>query len=83
MYTLHYTFHNTVENFSACCNTSCGIKLAASQADRLRSACSLGWQLPWWLFHREVIIHVLRETWSKISVLFYAIFLPGNQTQGF
>ena len=30
-----------MENFSACCNTSRGIKLAASQADRLRSACSL------------------------------------------
>ena len=36
-----YTFHSTIENFSACCNTSHGIKLAASQADRLRSACSL------------------------------------------
>ena len=41
IYTLHYTFHSTIENFSACCNTSCGTKLAASQADRLRSACSL------------------------------------------
>ena len=30
---LHYTFHNTIENFSARCKTSCGIKLAASQAD--------------------------------------------------
>ena len=38
---LHYTFHTTIENFSACCNTSRGIKLAASQASRLRSACSL------------------------------------------
>ena len=38
---LHYTFHTTIENFSACCNTSRGIKLAASQAWRLRSACSL------------------------------------------
>ena len=34
---LHYTFHSTIENFSACCNTS----LAASQVDRLRSAHSL------------------------------------------
>ena len=40
-YTLHYTFHSTIVNFSACCNTSRGIKLAASRADRLRSACSL------------------------------------------
>ena len=38
---LHYTFHSTIENFSACYNTSSGIKLAASKADRLRSACSL------------------------------------------
>ena len=37
----HYTFHSTIVNFSACCNTSRGITLAASQADRLRSACSL------------------------------------------
>ena len=35
------TFHSTIENFSACCNTSRGIKLGASQADRIRSACSL------------------------------------------
>ena len=38
---LHYTFYSTIENFSACCNTSRGIKLVASQADRLRSAYSL------------------------------------------
>ena len=31
----------TLQIFSACCNTSRGIKLTASQADRLRSACSL------------------------------------------
>ena len=37
----HYTFHSTIENFSACCNPSPGVKLAASQADRLRSACLL------------------------------------------
>ena len=36
---LHFSQHD--REFSACCNTSCGIKLAASQADRLRSACSL------------------------------------------
>ena len=30
-----------MENFSACCNTSHGIELAASQADHLRSVCSL------------------------------------------
>ena len=38
--TLH-TFHSTIENFYACCNTSRGIKLAASQADHLSLACSL------------------------------------------
>ena len=38
---LHYTFHTAIENFSACCNTFRGIKLAASQASRFRSACSL------------------------------------------
>ena len=38
---LHYTFNSTIKNFSACCNTSRGIKLAVSEADRLRSACSL------------------------------------------
>ena len=38
---LPYNFDTTIENFSACCNTSRGIKLAASQASRLRSACSL------------------------------------------
>ena len=37
----HYTFHSMIKNFSACFNTLCGIELAASQADRLRSACSL------------------------------------------
>ena len=37
--TLHYL--STIENFSACCNTSRGIKLAASKASRLRWACSL------------------------------------------
>ena len=36
-----YTFYSTIKNFSACCNTSRGIKLAASQADRLRLDCSL------------------------------------------
>ena len=30
-----------MEKFYACCNTSCGIKLAASQADHLSLACSL------------------------------------------
>ena len=38
---LHYTFHSTIENFSACCNTSRGIKLSASQTSRFRAACSL------------------------------------------
>ena len=38
---LHYTFYSTIKNFSACCNTSRGIKLAASQADCLCSASSL------------------------------------------
>ena len=38
---LHYSFHSTIENFSACCTTSRGIKLAASQASRIHSACSL------------------------------------------
>ena len=45
IYTLHYTFHSTIENFSACCNTLRDIKLAASQADRLRSACLLAKRL--------------------------------------
>ena len=30
--TFHYTFHSTIKNFSACCNTSRAIKMAASQA---------------------------------------------------
>ena len=47
---LHYTFHSTIENFSACYNTSRGIKLAASQASRLRSACSLAIKLRWNIF---------------------------------
>ena len=38
---LTFTFHSTIENFSACCNTWRGIKLTASQTLRLRSACSL------------------------------------------
>ena len=38
---LHCTFYSTIENCSACCTTSRGIKLAASQALLLRSACSL------------------------------------------
>ena len=42
----HYTFHSTIENFSACCNPSRGVKLAASQADRLRSACLLATTKP-------------------------------------
>ena len=37
------TPYSTIENFSACHNTLRGIKLATSQADRLRSA----WQLPY------------------------------------
>ena len=41
---LHFSQHD--REFSACCNTSCGIKLAASQADRLRSACSLAINAP-------------------------------------
>ena len=36
-----FSSSSTIENFSACCNTLRGIKLAAPQADRLRSACSL------------------------------------------
>ena len=38
---LHYTFHSMIEDFSASCNTLRGIKLAASQANRLCSACLL------------------------------------------
>ena len=33
--------YSIIENFAACHNTLRGIKLATSQADRLRSACSL------------------------------------------
>ena len=38
---LHYTFHSMIEDFSASCNTLRAIKLAASQANRLCSACLL------------------------------------------
>ena len=57
---LHYTFHTTIENFSACCNTSRGIKLAASQASHLLSACSL-------TINRAVFFNLDKRTTFKRS----------------
>ena len=53
------TPYSTIENFSACHNTLRGIKLATSQADRLRSACSLAITL-----YQTHIVLCPRQVWG-------------------
>ena len=59
---LHYTFHSRIKNFSACCSTSCGIKLAPSQASRLRWACLL--EIKTWECSDDII--KLRQKYCKL-----------------
>ena len=53
------TPYSTIENFSACHNTLGGIKLATSQADCLRSACSLAITL-----YQTHIVLCPRQIWG-------------------
>ena len=53
------TPYSTIENFSACHNTLRGIKLATSQANRLRTACSLAITL-----YQTHIVLCPRQVWG-------------------
>ena len=53
------TPYSTIKNFSACHNILCGIKLATSQANRLRSA----WSLAITLYQTHIVL-CPRQVWG-------------------